>query len=234
MIATRRRREAASRRRLRAHGPALRFVASLPFTRMVALSGSLAHLNAARGADLDLFVIAAPNRVWSVTTTALIAARLLGWRRHLCLNYVVSERRLAVGPADLFTANQIIHLRPLSGIDVYRRFLDTNPFVDRLYPNFRPRGEWPLVPPGPRRWWKPAVERVLNLLMVAPAYERMCRALYGWHLRRQAPRWRSRDQVRLEDECLKLHTTSHRAEILARFEAAMAEVVGGENVAAGR
>ena len=65
----------------------------MPFVRMVALSGSLAHLNADGEADLDLFVITAPGRVWSVTLTTLLRARLLGWRRRLCLNYVVSERR---------------------------------------------------------------------------------------------------------------------------------------------
>lgn len=233
LVQTRRKREVASRRRLHSYGRALRLVANLPFVRMVALSGSLAHLNASRGADVDLFVITAPSRVWSVTTAAIVAARLLGWRRHLCLNYVVSERRLAVAPDDLFTANQIVHLRPLAGLEVYRRFLAANPFVARVYPNFRPRGEWPLVPPGQLRRWKPAIERVLDLTLVAPAFERLCRIAYGRHLWKQAPHWRSREQVRLEPECLKLHTTSHRADVLARFDAAMADVMERANVAAG-
>lgn len=234
LVLTRRRREAASRRLLNAHGPALRFIASLPFVRMVALSGSLAHLNAARGADVDLFVITAASRVWSVTTTALVAARLLGWRRHLCLNYVISERRLSVAPEDLFTANQIVHLRPLVGANAYKRFLRANPFVARLYPNFTPRGEWPLVPFGRRQRWKPIVERVLDWLAIAPIYEHACRVAYSWYLRRQAPRWRSRDQVRLDQECLKLHTTSHRAEVIARFEEAFEHALAAEERHAAR
>jgi hypothetical protein len=225
LVLTRRRREAMSRRLLSAYAPALRLIASLPFVRAVALSGSLAHLNAAQGADVDLFVITAPGRVWSVTTTVLVAARLLGWRRHLCLNYVVSERSLSVAPEDLFTANQIVHLRPLMGLNVYKRFVGANPFVRRLYPNFTPRGEWPLVPLVPRQRWKPVVERPLDWLALAPAYERVCRAAYGWYLRRQAPRWRSRDQVRLEPECLKLHTASHRTQVMARYEAAMSQAL---------
>lgn len=225
---TRRRRQAASRRLLSVYGRALRFVSDLPFVRMVALSGSLAHLNADRGADVDLFVITAPGRVWGVTLTALVAARLLGWRQHLCLNYVVSERSLAVEPADLFTANQIVHLRPLMGLDVYRRFLGANDFVARLYPNFRPRGEWPLVPRESRRAWKSASEWALDRLLVAPLYERACRAAYGWYLRRQAPRWQSSEQVRLERECLKLHTTSHRSEVMARFEAVVSGMLAAE------
>ncbi len=85
----------------------------MPFVRMVALSGSLAHLNAEGSADLDLFVITAPHRVWSVTVATVVLSKLLGWRKRLCMNYVVSERALAIEPQDLFSANQIIHLRPV-------------------------------------------------------------------------------------------------------------------------
>jgi len=49
--------------------------------------------------------------------------------------------------------------------------------------------------------------------------------LYGWHLRRRAARWQSRDQVRLEAQCLKLHTSSHRATTLRKFEDAMASAL---------
>ena len=198
----------------------------MPFVRMVALSGSLAHLNADEEADLDLFVIVAPGRVWSVTLTTLLVARLLGWRRHLCLNYVVSERALMVGPADLFSANQIIHLQPIMGGDAYRRFLDANRFVERFYPNFRPR---PLVDSGSAglRLWR-AVRRAIEIALnvtVAPVYERVCRMVYDRHLRRRADTWQSRDQVRLERECLKLHTSSHRREVMERFEDALERAV---------
>jgi hypothetical protein len=78
LVAVRRRREAESRRMLALHGSTMRMVASLPFVRSVCLSGSLAHLNGTAAADLDLFVVTAPGRVWSVTTTVLALARLLG------------------------------------------------------------------------------------------------------------------------------------------------------------
>jgi hypothetical protein len=219
LLHTRQSREARSRRLLDAHGRVLRLVVHIPFVRMVALSGSLAHLNADAEADLDLFVVAAPGRVWSVTVTALLLARLLGWRRQLCLNYVVSERALMVGPADLFSANQIVHLQPLCGADVYRRFIDENRFVERFYPNFHPR---PVreQSAGPLARLVRAFELVTDVT-IAPLYEHACRVLYGWHLRRRAHTWRSRDQVRLEAECLKLHTHSHRHEVMDQFERAL-------------
>ena len=53
-------------------GASCRSSPNMPFVRMVALSGSLAHLNAEGSADLDLFVITAPHRVWSVTVATLV------------------------------------------------------------------------------------------------------------------------------------------------------------------
>lgn len=216
---TRARREAYSRQMLERDRRILSFVSAMPFVRMVALSGSLAHLNAEGAADLDLFVITRTRRVWSVTLMILIVARLLGWRKRLCLNYVISRRQMAIEPEDLFSANQIIHLRPIAGRRTYMRFIDANPFVAARYPNFRYQTADP-IPRAGTRW----LERVLSLGFAQVA-EPAARALYGWHLRRRSRTWRSSEQVRLEPECLKLHTSSHRAATLARFEKAMEEAV---------
>ena len=217
LIATRSRRETLSRQLLDRDQRILSMISRMPFVRMVALSGSLAHLNAEGSADLDLFVITAPNRVWSVTVAVLVLSRLFGWRRHLCLNYVVSENTMKIVPEDLFTANQIIHLRPTCGRDVFARFLYTNQFVRNFYPNFELKTD--LKTSGPQDL-KTFFERIISF---GPAQlaERCARRLYGWHLRRKATTWQSRDEVRLEDECLKLHTSSHRTKTLARFDAAM-------------
>ena len=214
LVGTRSRREALSRELLDRDRRILALVSNMPFVRMVALSGSLAHLNAEGSADLDLFVITAPHRVWSVTVTTLVLAKLLGWRKRVCMNYVVSERALAIEPCDLFSANQIIHLRPLTGHSVFNHFVKSNGFVRQIYPNFE-------LPEGPKtsspQDLKAFFERALSL-GIAQLAERAARSLYGWHLRRRSANWQSRDQVRLEPECLKLHTSSHRASTMARFD----------------
>jgi len=218
LLETRRRREAGSRQLLADLAKPMALMTAMPFVRMVALSGSLAHLNAEGEADLDLFVVTRPGRVWSVTVTALAIARLFGWRARLCLNYVVSERALMVGPADLFCANQIVYLRPVCGHSTYLAFLESNRFVERFYPNFRPR---PVSSRGqPSRRLQRAIELLTNWT-IAPIYEQACRWIYRHHLRRRAHTWRSRDQVRLENDCLKLHTSSHRREVMERFESAL-------------
>jgi hypothetical protein len=218
VIATRARRERVSRQLLDRDRRTLSMLSRIPFVRMIALSGSLAHLNAEGSADLDLFMITAPNRVWSVTVVILVLSRLMGWRRHLCLNYVVSERRMKIVPEDLFTANQIIHLKPMFGARVFDRFVKANGFVRVHYPNF----ERPAAAGVERR--ASIAERLLSL-GVAQLSERVARRLYGWHLGKKAASWQSRDEVRLETECLKLHTSSHRAATLARFERAICDAL---------
>ena len=128
------------------------------------------------------------------------------------MNYVISERDVDRAARSV-SANQIIHLRPICGQDVFSRFLDANPFVREF--TRTSKGRFGALESLSHRAWPGAdADR-----------ERRARWLCGWHLRRRAATWQSRDQVKLEPECLKLHTSSHRASILARFDRAMLDAL---------
>ncbi len=222
LIAERRHREARSRAFLHHYRPVLRLITALPFTRMVALSGSVAHLNLERGGDLDLFIVTRGKRVWAVTVAVLLGTKLLGRRRDICTNFVVADSHLALDQQDLFTANQVIHLKPLIGADMLDEFLAANPFVRRCYPNAG-RGYLELPVEWRRSRLLDAMKRTLELVfeLPSPLIEAVCRRLYGWHLRRRSRLWQSPDQVRLQSDYLKLHTRSHRQSVLERFDAAV-------------
>ena len=222
LVAERARREARSREFLRRHERLLRLICALPYTRLVALSGSVAHMNLEPDGDLDLFVITKGPRVWTVTVALLLLAKLLQRRRVVCANFVLADSHLAVDQQDLFTANQAIHLRPLIGARTLERFLAANPFVARFYPNASAETAAPVrIDVGGRSVAaiKAALELAFNL--PSPMIEQVCRGLYAWHLRRRSGSWRSPDQVRLTSDYLKLHTQSHRRAVLERFDAAM-------------
>ncbi len=233
----RRRRETASRALIARQRRLIRLIGCLPFTRLVALSGSAAHLNAEADGDLDLFIVTRGARVWSVTLTIVALARLARRRALVCANYVMSDRDLRVDEQDLFSANQIIHLRPIVGGEGFPRFAAANPCVGRHYPGFvAGAAEVPGLQPGrAARALKRAIEVGLSL-GDAQAYEATCRFVYGRHLRARAHRWRSPEQVRLALDRLKLHTHSHRRAILERFEreAACAEAAATVVARAGR
>ena len=226
LIAERRRREARSHRFLHQHETLLRLLCAIPFTRMVALSGSIAHLNLEPDGDLDLFIVTRGRRVWTVTVAVLLLTKLLRRRRIICANFVLADSHLVVEPQDLFTANQLLHLKPLIGAEVLDAFLAANPFVTRFYPNAPAHRPAPSALTGRTRGFS-SVKALLEmaLQLPAPLIESTCRRLYAWHLRRRASSWRSPDQVRLQSDYLKLHTQSHRHSVLDRFNAAVEQAV---------
>jgi len=219
LAAERGRRESRSREFLGRHARLLRLLCALPFTRLVALSGSVAHMNLESTGDLDLFIVTRGRRVWTVTVAVLLVAKLLRRRRFVCANFVVADTHLTLEQQDVFTANQAIHLRPLIGGEVLDRLVRANPFVARFYPNATTRlPEVECVGGGSAwRWLKAAAE--LALIVPSPLIELACRRLYAWHLRRRAGSWRSPEQVSLRTDYLKLHTKSHRRSVLERFDA---------------
>ena len=224
LVAERRRREARSRRFLQHHDTLLRLLCAIPFTRLVALSGSVAHLNLEPDGDLDLFIVTRGRRVWTVMVAVLLLTRLLRRRRVICANFVIADSHLVLEPQDLFTANQLLHLKPLIGANVLEQFMAANPFVARFYPNAAAYRPDPSLLEGWTRGFF-GIKSLLELILRAPSplIEAGCRRLYAWHLRRRASSWRSPDQVRLQSDYLKLHTRSHRHSVMDRFDAAVAE-----------
>jgi hypothetical protein len=221
LVDIRRHRETRSRAFLAEHRPLLRIIAALPYVRMVALSGSIAHLNLENGGDLDIFLVTSGPRVWSTAVTTVVLAKLLGRRKTLCANFIVADTRLTFEPQDLFTASQLINLKPITGEATFRRIIAANPFVREFYPNFHPAGcnTFRMHQPLGVRALKAAAELVLGLPSVL--IERLCRATYRRYLRRRAWSWESPDEVRLENEVLKLHTRSHRSSVLHRYDQAV-------------
>ena len=110
---------------------------------------------------------------------------------------------------------------PIAGADMFQRLLDANPFVGEYYPNFHAadRASARLRRGGRPNWIGRTVETVLYLPSVLA--EILCRSAYGRYLKRRSTRWESPDQVVLGDCVLKLHTRSHRADVLERFEHAL-------------
>jgi hypothetical protein len=224
LVSERRRREARSRRFLERHRRLIALICAMPYVRMVALSGSVAHLNMDGRGDLDLFIVTRGRRVWMVTVAVLVLAKLLRRRSRLCANFVVSDDRLTFEDEDLFTASQIVNLKPLVGSALFTEILSKNRFVSRCYPNFHASGSHL---PGVRRPHDLGrVKTVFEDLLRAPtaAGEFLCRHAYRAYLRRKASTWESPDGVRLEDDYLKLHTHSHRRRVTERFARAASEI----------
>ncbi len=192
----------------------LKLICALPYTRMVALSGSAAHLNLQDEGDLDLFVVTRGPRVWMVAVAILLLTKLVGKRNLICFNFLVSDQRLAMDRTDLFSANQILSLKPLIGGEMVAQFLEQNPFVHRLYPNLSGLETAPVdCSPGRPLTVLKTLKEALMVLGPSQFGEFLCRKLYRHHLLRSRDAWTSPEEVVLGKEVLKLHTHGHRARV---------------------
>jgi glycosyltransferase involved in cell wall biosynthesis len=204
-------REAISDEAIREVQPHLRTLASLPFVRMLAFSGSTAHRNMTTTEDIDLFLIIEDGRLWAVFLIAVVWAKVKGLRKRLCMNYLISDAALPLYEHDLFTAQQAASLKPVFGKTLYDRFIEMNPFIRRSFPNFdraRHRNYYPEIAP---KFYKRILEAVLRLGPIQ-LLERASRLVLRRHLTRKIS---GESDVLLDPRRLKLHLRSHKTRVLA-------------------
>ena len=149
-----------------------------------------------------------------------LLSRAFGARRAICANYILDEASLALGERDLYTAHQLVHLRPLAGGDVHRAFVAANAWAEELFPGAYARAIGKSAPPARRS----LTERLLDLGPGA-MLEALSRRILTSRLRRKIPPGVDPSSVRLSPGRLKLHTNDHRSRTIERFERALTSVL---------
>jgi hypothetical protein len=136
VVETRLRRDAVSARMWRKGVRYGMAIASLPFVRMVAVTGTLAVNNMERGEDIDYLIVTVPHRVWLARLLVLVfvhLGRLEGVT--ICPNYVLSSDALGRFDSSFFTAHELAQMIPLYGYDIYQELLRVNAWARRFLPN---------------------------------------------------------------------------------------------------
>lgn len=119
-------------------------IARFPFMSGICISGGLSKNYYDDRSDIDFFVITKPNRLWICRTLFILYYKTLSIekRKHLCLNYFISEADLTIEDTNTFVATELAYLIPTVNYSVYQSILTKN----NWYKNrFRNKSELPSV-----------------------------------------------------------------------------------------
>lgn len=233
-------RQASVRRRLARHVIAqykwrlarrlVRWLAVVPFVRMIAGSGSLALSNTRPESDLDMFVIVQAGRIWTARLLLLLVAQFLGRRRkhwdrlapdRLCLNHYVTDEALTMPPAvrNLYTAVAYTTLTPLFGERFLAGFQADNASWMRSYLMYP---DMPVLPsqlrvslPSPLLWLKRGLEGILRE-PVGDALEAWARRAQRAMIARHTRPGRA-GRIAISETELAFHPDSRVPELLRQF-----------------
>jgi hypothetical protein len=215
---TRERRQAASAYLLRRADAYGRLIGRLPFVRMVAVTGSLAVENAEVRDDIDYLIVTAPGRLWLARSLAMAVVRLASLRGlTLCPNYLLAEDALALPERDVYTARELLQMRPLTGHAVYARMLDVNPWHRDLLPNWQPQAV-----PEDRGW--SVLERLGERVLGGRLGDRLERWLLQRKVRELGSRPDANSETLFGESVCKGHFDAHRARLAAEWSRRLADM----------
>lgn len=123
------------------------YLSFIPTISFVGVSGNVAAGNAQADDDIDFFIVARKRTIWTTRFLVLVILEILRKRRRreqenvsdtICVNMMVDENGLTF-PSDrhdLFTAHEIVQLRPLFARDSKVHIcLVANRWVKKFMPN---------------------------------------------------------------------------------------------------
>ncbi len=117
----------------------------IPTVKFIGISGGLAAGNAEKTDDIDFFIITKKNTLFMTRLWVLAVLELMNLRRtrtgknasnKICVNLLIDETRLKFHKHDLYTAREIVQVKPLfEREDTYNTFLNKNKWVSNFFPN---------------------------------------------------------------------------------------------------
>ncbi len=182
----------------------LQFINKTPFISSVAFSGGTANYGLLNHEDIDLFIITKPYTVYIVYFILHIYSLLMKSRKILCMNYLVDEKAMYINTnQDIYTAHQIISLKPYKNKLLINQFLNENRWVNNYYPNFH-------IPKSEKN------QDSSFYLLISPLNSLIKLIYRKWYKKYLTTGFNS--SVVLTEHVIKLHTKDYRSSVIEEFE----------------
>jgi len=183
-----------------------RLLYRFPYVRAVGVSGSVSKNFADEEADIDYFIITKANRLWIARTFLHLYKKIpfvKGRNQWYCMNYFVDEAVLEVEEKNIYTATELVTLKPMYGNGTIQNFFEANEWATPYFPNFNFTGmaQSDHVSPG---WIKRFSEFIFN--------NKIGNWLDNYFFRLTTKRWRLKETQRrlnTKGELMGLKTSKH-------------------------
>jgi hypothetical protein len=119
-------------------GKYVSIIASFPFVRGIAISGSLSKFCASTQPDIDYFIITEADKLWITRTLLHLFKKLTfvtGHQHYFCMNYFVDTNALTITHPNLYSAIEAATLLPVYHATVIDQFYNENDWIDQYLPN---------------------------------------------------------------------------------------------------
>lgn len=205
---------------------------AIPFLQGVAGTGSLAFDNAKPTSDLDVLIIAAPNRVWTVRFLLTVLLDMFRLRRRprgvtkdrVCLNHYLAADTLSFPYRSLYTALEYARMVPLLGEDSCWAFRAVNrPWMEEYLLQVFPDAvrHRKAVRPAPLLRGAQRIFEGLLATRVGDLLEQRLARLQRSRIERSEAARKPRGRIIATDTRAEFHPQSREAPILAAFNARM-------------
>ncbi|MGB0368448.1 MAG: nucleotidyltransferase domain-containing protein [Flavobacteriales bacterium] len=126
----------AALQKTKAHKRA-KFIGKFPYVKAAYISGSMSKGVMHEDGDIDFFIITEPGRLWVARTFLVLFKKtfLFNSRKFFCLNYFIDSSKLEIEEKNVFTATEMVTLKPIYDSGIYSQFRDENSWVEEFIPN---------------------------------------------------------------------------------------------------
>lgn len=214
-------------------------LALVPFLRLAAATGSLTANNTEASSDLDLLIVAAQGRLWSVRFFTTILTGVLGVRRHgrliknrLCFNYYLTEENLNVAEEASqhfwHSAQEYARLVPVLENEpaAYEKFLNQNYWlagVLNIFP-WQSRQTAHSAKSGRLAYRARAAFEHLLKKRIGNWLEKILGRSQGARILKKS-RLKSAGEFYINDHCLMFHPQSESRELMKKFDLKMKQLL---------
>lgn len=211
-----------------------KFLAPIPFTRVITVATGLSYLNSREEDDIDLFIITAQNRIWLVRFFSILVLKIFRARPtiankkdKICLNFFVTEENLNLKKIclpekddlpDIYFIYWLTWLYPIyQEKKVWQKFVSENFWIKDYLPFYIPQ-----QPIKSRQIFLSSLAKIIKSILeifFSPIYWQsifsfLQRAILPYHLKKLANKDSS---VIIKNSILKFHNKDKRQEYRQKF-----------------